>query len=126
MKINANNSNISPSDKSIKRDEINKTGNPEKENNGVKYKDRVELSGDSTNRTNLIDKKNNPYSDHVNNDEAKVSKNINHISRNEKLSPERLTEIKDRIAKGFYDTDEVIDGVAKLIFQDVKKVDKNI
>ncbi len=126
MKINADNTNISPSDKSIKREEPEKARDVENEESGRKYKDRVELTGEPITRINHIDKKSNPYSDNINNEEPKVSKNINHISRNEKISAERLAEIKKQIAKGFYETDEVINSVSKLISQDVKKIDKNI
>lgn len=125
MKINADNKNISPTDKSIKR-EPEKAGKQKKENNEIKYKDRVELSGEPVKRINYQDKKSNPYSDPVNRNESGVTRNINHISRNEKISPEKLAEIKEKIAKGYYDTEEVIDSVSKIIFQDVKKIDKNI
>ncbi len=101
MKINADNTNISPSDKSIKREEPEKAGKQEIENNELKYKDRVELSGAPAKRINYQDKKSNPYSGPVNHNESGVTRNINHISRNEKISPERLAEIKEKIAKGF-------------------------
>jgi len=126
MKVNADNANISPSNKSIDREIKDKAKELEQEDSGIKYKDRVELSGDATAHTQKVDKKNNLYPDNVNNDESHISKSVTNVSQNEKISEQKLSEIKERIAKGFYDTEEVIDSVTKLIFQNVKKIDKNI
>jgi hypothetical protein len=126
MKINPENPNIS-SNRPIERDRKEKAAETNQDDpSSVKLRDRVEISGDSSTRT-TISGKSNPYSSTIVTDDTAISsQNLTKVSSETKLSQARLDEIKQRINSNFYDSEQVINSVAKLMFQDVKKVDQNI
>ncbi|HPG37913.1 MAG TPA: hypothetical protein PLP19_07085 [bacterium] len=124
MKINPENPNISSS-RQIERDKTEKAKQVNPNESNVKLRDRVELSGEQLVRTNTSGKT-NPYSENAGTTGDAGSTPSLNVSRDTKLSAARLEEIKQRINNGYYDSEQVINSVAKLMFQDVKKVDKNI
>ncbi len=124
MKINPENANITSS-RQIERDRKEKAKEMTPEDGNVKLRDRVEISGDVAVRTNIAGKT-NPYSEHSATVDSNSAPSLTNVSRETKLSQARLEEIKQRVNNNFYDSEQVIDSVAKLMFQDVKKVDQNI
>ncbi len=127
MKINSNNTRIFNPDNTNNNDiKDKKTSNSEDAPKSSSLQDRVEISGNTSSRQANTNRVTSAYSLHINTSEDTSAPVLTNVSQEASVSAERIEEIKEKVSQGFYDTDDVLNSVSKMMVNDVKKIDHNI
>ena len=126
MKITSNNPRILDPNEAYNKDNKGAAKQAE-ETPKNDLKDRVELSGAATVRNQSGNRIGNAY---INNGAAPTdqsqSQPVLNVSPETSVSAQRLEEIRDRVKDGYYDSDDVMNSVAQMMVNDVKKIDHNM